>query len=458
MTIKLTARKHTAGMPRTGSKTKARSDQTFAGRQAAGSRVKPRLSQGSRGRRSAGKGASARKGRSGSAALRRQRRKRMLVLKGRGSSVSVRPSRLAQEPALPGRRRQAGLSEAYASGRSAGFAARSAEIHGESAGAGVHPQGQGQLAPPQPAEPVHVQPLQAFRRSLAEWFGLRSAKRPSFRDALALGLAFREGYARAAGLSPAALGVPVPLQGKATVVITACNEERTLGPLLDELDRLPLHERIVVLNGCTDGSFAEVKKRDNVVIAYDPERLGHDVGRSIGAALASGDSLLFMDGDMQVPAEELAAFLYERESGNDVVLNDISAFLPPFGRQDEVTRCKVFLNQALGRPDLGSSSLTAVPHVLSRRALEAIGTAALAVPPKAQAIAILEGLVVSAPCTAEVIQRNRLREGNSGTGNQVAQLIVGDHAEALNEAVRRLGPRLYWQSMPRQELAKARNG
>ncbi|ANS77252.1 hypothetical protein AWM70_14130 [Paenibacillus yonginensis] len=314
------------------------------------------------------------------------------------------------------------------------------------------------MAPPQPAEPVHVQPLQAFRRSLAEWFGLRSAKRPSFRDALALGLAFREGYARAAGLSPAALGVPVPLQGKATVVITACNEERTLGPLLDELDRLPLHERIVVLNGCTDGSFAEVKKRDNVVIAYDPERLGHDVGRSIGAALASGDSLLFMDGDMQVPAEELAAFLYERESGNDVVLNDISAFLPPFGRQDEVTRCKVFLNQALGRPDLGSSSLTAVPHVLSRRALEAIGTAALAVPPKAQAIAILEGLVVSAPCTAEVIQRNRLREGNSGTGNQVAQLIVGDHAEALNEAVRRLGPRLYWQSMPRQELAKARNG
>ncbi len=310
-----------------------------------------------------------------------------------------------------------------------------------------------------PANLVQESPVQAFRRSLSEWFSARSAKgRPSFREALSLGLAYRDGYAKAAGLLPPALGVPVPLKGKASVVITACNEEKTLGPLLDELDRLPLYERIVVLNGCTDGSFFEVKKRENVIIAYDPERLGHDVGRSIGASLAGGDSLLFVDGDMQVPAEELAAFLYEQESGTDVVLNDISAFVPPFGRQDEVTRCKLFLNQALGRPDLGSSSLTAVPHVLSRRALEVVGTAALAVPPKAQTIAILEGLAVSAPCTADVIQRNRLRQGNLGTGNKVAQLIVGDHAEALHEAVKRLGPRLHWQSVSRPELAKARNG
>ncbi len=297
-----------------------------------------------------------------------------------------------------------------------------------------------------------------FRASLSNWFGSQtSGKRPPFAHALALGYAYRDGYAAARSKRPQTYGVPVPLSGTASVVITACNEEKTIGSLLDELERLPLSEKIVVLNGCTDGSFAEVKSRKNVIMAYFPKRLGHDVGRSVGAALASGDSVLFVDGDMAVPAEELAAFLYERENGTDVVLNDISAYLPLYASQDEVTRCKLFLNQALGRPDLKSNSMTAVPHALSRKAIDIIGTEMLTVPPKAQAVAIIERLTVSAPCTTDVIGRNRLREGNYGAGNNVALLILGDHVEALNEAVRRKGSRLFWETAPRPQLAKARN-
>lgn len=297
-----------------------------------------------------------------------------------------------------------------------------------------------------------------FRTALVEWFGsCKEDPSPPYHRVLALGSAFRNGYAASKGENPRQYGVPIPLSGNASVVIIACNEERTIGTLLDELERLPIREMIVVLNGCTDNSFAKVKDRKHVILAYYPERLGHDVGRSVGAALASGDSLLFVDGDMAVPAEELAAFLYEQEKGTDVVLNDISGYLPLYNRQDEVTRCKLFLNQMLGRPDLKSNSMTAVPHVISRRALDAIGTGILAVPPKAQAAALLEGLTVSAPCTADVIGRNRVREGNSGAGNSVLLLILGDHLEALSEAMLRRGTRLFWPSTSRPQLAKARN-
>lgn len=297
-----------------------------------------------------------------------------------------------------------------------------------------------------------------FQTYLAEWFAEQNTgPPPPYSVALALCSAYQKGYAAARGESERIFGVPVPLSLKASAVITACNEEETIGKVIDELERLPLHEIIVVLNGCTDDSFSKVASRKNIILANFPDRLGHDVGRSVGAALATGDSILFVDGDMEVPAEELGAFLYERERGADVVLNDISRYLPNYERQDEVTRCKLYLNQSLGRPDLRSNSMTAVPHALSRKAIETIGSDVLSVPPKAQALAILEGLTVSAPCSADVISRNRLRAGNSGAGNSVLLLILGDHLEALNEAIRRKGAKLSWETAPRPQLAKERN-
>lgn len=298
-----------------------------------------------------------------------------------------------------------------------------------------------------------------FQSALKAWFANHTAgNRPTYSAALAMCSSYQKGYAASHQEDEHRYGVPLPLNGKASAVIIACNEEATLAGVIDELERLPLSEIIVVLNGCTDNSFSKVVGRKNIILANFPDRLGHDVGRSVGAALATGDSLLFVDGDMEVPAEELGAFLYEQEEGTDVVLNDISTYLPPYARQDEVTRCKLYLNQALGRPDLRSNSLTAVPHALSRRALESIGTEVLSVPPKAQAVAIMKGLRVAAPCSADVISRNRLRQGNSGAGNSVLLLILGDHLEALNEAKRYKGPKLGWESDSRSQLAKVRNG
>ncbi|WP_307400112.1 glycosyltransferase family 2 protein [Paenibacillus anaericanus] len=297
--------------------------------------------------------------------------------------------------------------------------------------------------------------LENMQESLNTWYGEHNSGDASVSRVLSLSLAYRRGYALASRISD--IGIALPLQGKASVVVSICNEEQTLPAVLSELCKLPLKEIIVVLNGCTDGSFAAIVRDPRMILLHIPERLGHDVSRALGSALSSGDIVLFCDGDMSLPAEELAAFLIAVDLGVDIALNNLTPYLPTFSGQDDVTRCKTFLNQALGRSDLGANSLTAVPHALSRKAIETLGTEALIVPPKAQALALVRGLKVSAPYSVNVVRNNRIRSGNTGEGNSVAGLIIGDHVEAFAEVMKSEGNRLRFVTYSRSELAKVRN-
>ncbi|WP_313641141.1 glycosyltransferase [Paenibacillus sp.] len=227
-----------------------------------------------------------------------------------------------------------------------------------------------------------------------------------------------------------ALKIP-SLRGTLSVIISVRNEEQTLARLLHQVSRLGPAEIIVVLNGCSDNSFPISRQHRQAVVVHCPESVGHDVGRAIGAKLSRGDILLFLDGDMVIPASQLGLFTAAVDGGIDVALNDLDPLMPSFGLCDDVTRSKLFLNYALGRYDLGVSSMTAVPHALSRRALEIIGYRELIVPPKAQARSVLEKLRVEKAGTVNVIKHNRLRHANIGAGNAVEKLIIGDHAEAL---------------------------
>jgi glycosyltransferase involved in cell wall biosynthesis len=186
---------------------------------------------------------------------------------------------------------------------------------------------------------------------------------------------------------------------------------------------------IVVVNGSTDGSAAVARRHGARVIEY-PEALGHDVGRSIGASAARGQVLLFIDGDMVIPASELRPFVDAvRWNGIDVALNDYSG---PTNRTSVhgVVLAKHALNALLNRPDLQGTSMTAVPHAISRRALETIGAEALSVPPLAHAKAVHLGLRVSAVRHINVGKLNMPRVKRERT-NSLEKLIVGDHLEAI---------------------------
>ncbi|MNC64389.1 hypothetical protein D3C75_1145850 [compost metagenome] len=93
--------------------------------------------------------------------------------------------------------------------------------------------------------------------------------------------------------------------------------------------------------------------------------------------------------------------------------------------------------------------MTAVPHAISRKALTELGSALLAVPPAAQALAAGKGLKIVSAGSVNVHVKNRIRGGNSGQNNPVARMIIGDHVEALRALMAKQGNRLGFQDRVR---------
>lgn len=223
------------------------------------------------------------------------------------------------------------------------------------------------------------------------------------------------------------------------MIIAAVDEVATLPKVLAQVRRLEPSEVIVVANG-PGAETAAVAARWGARVIRHTERVGHDVGRALGAAAATGDVLLFLDADLPVCAGDLQPFVSAVAAGIDVALNRIDPFVHPQARVHPVNAAKRFLSCALRRPDLGFASLTAIPHALSRRAVDALGPAALAVPPLAMTEAVLGGLRVEAVHAVDVVGGNARRPGlNLGPASPVADLILGDHLEAIARVLDRAG-------------------
>ncbi|MBB6635872.1 glycosyltransferase family 2 protein [Cohnella thailandensis] len=262
---------------------------------------------------------------------------------------------------------------------------------------------------------------------------------------------FVEGYAKRSGKYLGHL-LTIPTVRTVAAIVTVMNEKGTIAGVIQQLERLPLHELIFVVNGSTDDSFEIIRNQSRAAILHYPHPLGHDVGRAIGAKFAESELLLFLDGDFAIPAENLIPFIQAIEQGMDIALNNIDPYIGLFHRRDSVTRAKEFLNRSLQRADLGSNSLTAVPHMMTKLAAERIGYSNLAVPPKAQAVAVEQRMKIGAPASIDVISANRLRDLNVGNGNKTARMIIGDHIEAIQLALKARGSRLTFPDGIRKRL------
>lgn len=212
-----------------------------------------------------------------------------------------------------------------------------------------------------------------------------------------------------------------------SVIIPVLNERKRIAKVIRYARKVhPQTEVIVVANGTTDGSNL-VAKRLGARVIYSPFPFGLDVGRSVGAAEARGEILLFLDGDLPIPTRLLRPFVQAVQEGADVALNGQS-YAPNRGRVHPVVLSKYALNIMLGRPDLKAASMTAVPHALHRRVLEAIGVKPLSIPPKAMAMAVTKGLSIKIPVEIPLGRWNRPR----GKRMWKRKLVVGDHIEAID--------------------------
>jgi glycosyltransferase involved in cell wall biosynthesis len=236
-----------------------------------------------------------------------------------------------------------------------------------------------------------------------------------------------------------------------SIIIPVMNEKRTLAKVLQQASKVHRCSEVIVIdNGSTDGTSKIAASWGARLISFEAP-LGHDVGRRVGAEMAKGEVLLFIDGDIVIPALHLKHFVQAILSGVDVALN---GYRGPIEREPvhPVILAKHVLNASLGRADLEGASMTAIPHAISRRALQVIGSKALEIPPLAMTIAIYKGLHVKAVHTVAVGRKNptRFKPRNTETVDPLSSLIVGDHLEALHWIHNQRGSRGGYEDLGRK--------
>ncbi|MGG4450340.1 glycosyltransferase [Brevibacillus porteri] len=223
-----------------------------------------------------------------------------------------------------------------------------------------------------------------------------------------------------------------------SVIIPALNEAATIQQVIREVLRLEPVEIIVVVNG-SDDQTAQLARECGATTVEFPYALGVDTGRAIGASLAKGDILLFVDADVIMTAHDLYPFVLACQRGVDVALNDVSAFLNQPCADNVFVACRQALNLALNRKDLGIGSMVTVPFALRREAVAPIGWPILLCPPKAQAVYAQAGVKMELVHQVNSFSSNRLRPekhfASSGMPPAVEQ-IAGDHVEALQVLVK----------------------
>jgi glycosyltransferase involved in cell wall biosynthesis len=105
-----------------------------------------------------------------------------------------------------------------------------------------------------------------------------------------------------------------------SIVIPAKNEEEGLARFLPSLRQIyPEVEVIVVNDGSTD-STVKVCEDNGVRVISHPYSKGNGAAIKTGARAASGDYIVFMDGDGQHDPADIERLLYRVEEGYDLVV------------------------------------------------------------------------------------------------------------------------------------------
>lgn len=107
---------------------------------------------------------------------------------------------------------------------------------------------------------------------------------------------------------------------KVSLILPAHNEAPALATLLPQLKRLPGLDEIIVINDASEDDTVPVCRKYDVNVVNQPYRKGNGAAVKIGARMASGDILLFMDADGQHRPEDIQALLDGINKGYDMVV------------------------------------------------------------------------------------------------------------------------------------------
>jgi glycosyltransferase involved in cell wall biosynthesis len=105
-----------------------------------------------------------------------------------------------------------------------------------------------------------------------------------------------------------------------SIVIPAKNEEQGLALFLPRLRALYTDAQIIVVNDGSSDATAEVCEAAGVTVLSQPYSKGNGAAIKAGAQAATGDYIVFMDGDGQHNPEDIAPQLAKLAEGYDLVV------------------------------------------------------------------------------------------------------------------------------------------
>lgn len=111
---------------------------------------------------------------------------------------------------------------------------------------------------------------------------------------------------------------------KLSVIVPVFNERRTIALILQKVRAVPVDKEIIVVDGASFDGTREILQEEEKVpgtrVIYEPERRGR--GRAIreGLAVATGDTVIFQDADLELDPADYPALLAPLQAGEcDVV-------------------------------------------------------------------------------------------------------------------------------------------
>jgi glycosyltransferase involved in cell wall biosynthesis len=105
-----------------------------------------------------------------------------------------------------------------------------------------------------------------------------------------------------------------------SIVIPAKNEEQGLALFLPELMTQHPHAEVIVVNDGSTDSTAEIAEKAGAKVVTHHYSLGNGAAIKSGARAATGDVIVFMDGDGQHQPEDISRLMAKIDEGFDMVV------------------------------------------------------------------------------------------------------------------------------------------
>lgn len=91
-----------------------------------------------------------------------------------------------------------------------------------------------------------------------------------------------------------------------SIVIPTLREERFIGRTLENLKSLEIQHQIIITDGGSTDQTLEIARQytDNIVVWTHPQRQTFGQAKNAGAAIATGEFLVFIDADVIIPSPQ----------------------------------------------------------------------------------------------------------------------------------------------------------